>query len=387
MSRRASCTFTLLALSAGGCGQVLGLDSYALPGTDGGGPGSGAGWAPLPLLPAVPDSSHTARCQTCVRAHCATEYDRCQKSERCRDLLRCMGPSGSNPGCKDPGCSQRCADGLPPSPYFQAYFACAFTSEIEHPTPNASQCASECGAGNNWECAGGFDWDPPSIVIDADVQISDYITAVTTVGGPAPTLPFMEVATCHDGYPDATLTGDSGCEAWVPLKAYGGSAKRLSFANETSIAVRHIGETVHPGTCCAQQRIYPRPVRRSGSLQVGVVQSSGLTVLASSMTYDPALGVVYVTQVDCLGTLASTEITLPAAASARRGYVTGLSAIDPTLKSGNTAMFVDVPPAQAVVVASSLDGARRASRRTVLVAGQWFTSVLLYPMSREDALQ
>jgi hypothetical protein len=377
---RVLCTLTLVALSAGGCGQVLGLDAYAIPEADGGGSGGSTEQTPLPLLPAVPDASHMDGCKTCVKARCTAEYDRCWKSERCRDMLRCMGPSGDSPGCKDPGCSQRCADGLPPSPYFQAYFACAFTSDIEHPTPNASQCANECGGGNNWDCVGKFGWDPPSIGIDTTVQIYDSITGVATVGGPAPTLQFMEVASCHDGYPNTTLTGDSGCEAWVPLKAYGEASHPLSFANETSIAVRGIDEAVG-------ERIYPRPVRRSGSLQVGIVNAGALTVIADTLKQDPALGVVSVTQVDCLGTLASAEITLPGAGSARRAYLTGLGAADETLTYGNGAVFANVPPAQAVEVASLLDGARRVSRRTVLVARGWFTCVFLYPTSRQEAGQ
>jgi hypothetical protein len=129
---------------------------------------------------------------------------------------------------------------------------------------------------------------------------------------------------------------------------------------------------------------------------ISLVGGSSATAVADSLGHDSERGALAVVQNDCLGTMGSTDIQIPGAVpwtaegrpvdAAWETHLTGLGTQDSASRYSGNSLFVNVPPAQAVVITSSLDdGATVVSRRTVLVAGSCFTDVTLYPLTRQQA--
>jgi len=333
----------------------------------------------------VPDDvdGRVENCTRCIRHNCVEERSQCLASERCRDMLRCMGPTETNAGCDNPNCIARCVSDNAVSPYFWKYFACAFTSG-EFPTPPPSNsCATECGAGANWDCVHGFDWDPmPTPSVDVAVQI--YIVPAA-LNAPLLVAQFVEIAACTDGYPDPNpVPGDVNCREWTPLSAYGEADLEVPFASP-AFAFRSMkdesGSILQPWAYF--QRLYPRPLRRSGPFFLPVVLGSSLAFVAGSIDgYEPGSSIVFVNQVDCLGTAAAVKVELPDAPSALRTTVLNGES-HPELEYFTNAFFVKVPPAL-TRVRSSLRNGTVVSARAVVAAPGWFTTVTLYPATRQE---
>lgn len=382
-----------------GCSQILGTDDYSIADPDGGGSPQTVEW---PLLPAEPDDEPGLRegCATCVREKCTDERRICLGSERCKEMLWCMGPGGeTKDGCSDPNCIFRCLSEHPDSPYFQAYFACAFAASAS-PTPTASPCVNECKAGHNWDCVGIYDWNPASTTTSPvlDVQTYDLVSGQTSLGGPLPTFQFVEIVGCGDSYPtQSPPPGDYGCApTWMPVDPYGRVLDFPFDKTTTAIAVRSAYADAfwpEPGQV-GSLRYYPHPLFPSGvsdaaPLVLPIISDSSLTYNADVLacqgdpqctSYNSTLGLVTAAQFDCLGTAASADIQIADAPGVKRAAF-GFNVQDPTSTYASSFIFVDVPPNQKVVLTATREGGTQVSRKSVLVASGWFTSVDLYPMS------
>src|SRR4029079_11620909 len=110
---------------------------------------------------------------------------------------------------------------------------------------------------------------------------------------------------------------------------------------------------------------------------------SSLAYIASGAPgYDPKLGVLQATQADWLGTagivhfdLLDAPGTVPVAA------LTGIGMSDPKATYSTNMFFANVPPRQAIEATGTRADGVRVSRRTVLVASEWFTRAHLYPLT------
>jgi hypothetical protein len=156
------------AMGASGCRGALGVDDYHVAPADQGAGGVDAATASLPLLPAIPDESRVAACQSCVAEQCADLRTTCLGSPRCRAMLACQGQ------CRDPACLVACTDAWPRSYDFEAYFACAYDSWGVIHKPSA--CLDACGAGRNWDCTGHYSW--PVRDQSLTLSIAVHVTAV-----------------------------------------------------------------------------------------------------------------------------------------------------------------------------------------------------------------
>jgi hypothetical protein len=357
------------AAGIAGCGQILGVADYktAAPTPADAAPAS------LPSLPARPDSTRID-CERCVADKCGAERSLCENSPRCRAMLACQGQ------CKDPKCIADCTDKLPRSLDFADYFDCAF-GVVSAINANPAQCSTECGVGSNWECVGNYTWTslPGSHEVTEQVQVE--LMGTGALGAPLMLLQGVEVAACDDF--GAALEAGAKCGDWKSVNAYGQVAVSFvpkPFFSPTVFSIR--------GGAGELQRVYPRPIARSGPLELDVFSLKLGTYLngvaLAGGDFDPSLGVLIFYSVDCLGVLATTHPDLPFEATKRLAYLVPppppLPAPGP--EEGAAGVFYNVQPSGAVAVTASvnIDGAiKQVANRTVMVAPRSMTTVYLYP--------
>jgi hypothetical protein len=226
----------------------------------------------------------------------------------------------------------------------------------------------------------------PVAAVEVAAQIYVFHGPPVTVAGPLPTMRFVEIASCVDGYPDPNpQPGDVNCgQTWTPVSTMGAANLMVTSAAPV-LALRSLldasGFALNPWA--GRQRIYTRPLRHSGPLFVPLPLGSSLDYVAGSLEkYASDRGVVLVNQVDCLGTLAAAKIELPETPEAQRTTMLAGES-HPEQEYFHNAFFVNVPTTLTKVSSSLRDG-RQVSARAVLAARGWFTTVTLYPLSSQE---
>ncbi len=97
----------------------------------------------LPLLPSRPGEKETNEtCEACAQDRCAAARNDCLEDDDCIDMLACKGT------CSDPACLQRCDAKFAFSAWYEDLWICVFERA----------CGVECKAGENFACAGQYDW-------------------------------------------------------------------------------------------------------------------------------------------------------------------------------------------------------------------------------------
>jgi hypothetical protein len=358
------------AVPALGCGQILGVEGYRTEGPAGGDAGTGTAQAVLPLLPATPDGKFRVGCEACARTRCATQYTACRESEPCRQLLACHGR------CSDPSCIARCRDTHAESFRFDDYLGCVFGGDYNVHDGPLPLCAGECGAGQNWGCAGVFHWD------NSDYQSRETITlrfidASTAAPGPLSTFAGAEAAPCGTRVQAGAFGGDQECFPWTPVDGQGrATIVRVGTQRTQIVAVRGGGQ--------AARAYYQEAVRTNVPLLNRV--AFDLT-LSSRADYDSRAPLVSFQVYDCLSNPAvGTRVEL-GDPGAVRFYWTGWGLPDSTVETGNFGGFINVHASPTIKISAYLEGGMNpVSSKTILAAGDWVTSVMLPPRSAEQQL-
>ena len=145
----------------------------------------------LPPLPAQPDEVNRPECAKCAKQECAKERANCLLDDGCTQILACKGK------CSHPACLQNCVAkyglsewyGVSSSAgaWYDDYMGCVFRTS----------CSVECNAGENFDCAGKYDW--PSAATRFPVHLRFWTRVGLSLVG-------AEVRVCGPGSP-CTGTG------------------------------------------------------------------------------------------------------------------------------------------------------------------------------------
>jgi hypothetical protein len=350
----------------GGCGLLLGVSDYAVQPDE---PDAGEPLAPFPALPADPDPIH-GRCGACAAAQCQAERDRCIEDPACARMLRCHG------SCTDPDCMAQCRDAHDAPLLFSDYFLCVFGSEKEGGPPHG--CVVQCGGGNNWGCLGEYVWR----TLDTSRVVAEVSILAANAGNWNPPLNGVagaDVAWCPQPSAVAPRPPEDECGGWTTTDAYGRAALRSAGGFDVlAFRSRFVG---------AQDQLYIRPVRRSGSLDVAIEPKAGLRQTVSptlaqqtGTPIDQALGIVTVLQTDCFGQLAPARIALERAEGDAVGCPYEGNTCNTALDAGTRWAFFNVPRRRTIdVVARPREDDREIARRRIFLYDGWDAQVMLYP--------
>jgi hypothetical protein len=284
--------------------------------------GSGGGVQEEELwLPALPDRDHRDDCERCVRSKCAAQHAECLKDDDCIDELQCKGGQQ----CDDPACLQTCnaEDGW--SQWFADYWNCAFDTG----------CASECNAGNNWECQHDYQW--PNAAANASTFQVEFVFensptfygGGTFVGAPVG----ATIRACPDD-PECSELDSAPLESMnaVELQLVASPLKPRNFRGY--LEVDH-GDGVN------RWRHYPPPLSQAQRHFVGV----GGAGTFGPPGFDPGRARVRAIVSDCLGApVAGARVTLPDMPEIPAFTINGAMAYEEGLTTGTgVAELVDLP--------------------------------------------
>jgi len=172
--------------------------------------------------------------------------------------------------------------------------------------------------------------------------------------------------------------GDQGCDGDPQtVDPYGQVTITRSDIDRDIVALRGVGQ--------AARVYYQEAVRANVPLISRPAQD---TILPSLEGYDPRLAVVWFFAYDCLlhgadGTRVELETSDP---DIVRYYGTAYGYPDPTVETGNRGGFINVPADQAIEISAWRDerASPFVSRKTILAADGWVTSVVLLPGSEVE---
>ncbi len=232
----------------------------------------------LPALPFTPDEAAIPDCTDCVQGACEEQRESCLADEACVEVLRCMGP------CTDPSCMMEC--------WGQSFEAA--TPErgwsLFHELDDCAwkECPTACQGGQNWECAGKFDWPTADgNSIDAEVRFAPYGTGGDRKIG----LAGARVRACPDG-------GCSILQSWQELDARNAAEFMLPTSERSNFQGYFELDSDEIGPLGTHYRIHYWPLWRDLDFYVGIVPDGVL--FGYDWRPNPSAASLFVFMNDCL---------------------------------------------------------------------------------------